>query len=73
MPGAINVPLDELDARLASIGPDRQVVAYCRGPYCVLSFEAVARLREKGIAAQRLEGGMPEWIAAGLPTEVSAP
>ncbi|MFP9135730.1 ArsR/SmtB family transcription factor [Devosia sp. XGJD_8] len=73
VPGAINVPLDELDVRLASIGPDRQVVAYCRGPYCVLSFEAVARLREKGIAAQRLEGGMPEWIAAGLPTEVSAP
>jgi ArsR family transcriptional regulator len=71
VPGAINVPLGELEARLASIGPGQQVVAYCRGPYCVLSFEAVATLRQKGIAAHRLEGGMPEWIAAGLPTEVS--
>ncbi|WP_332701349.1 ArsR/SmtB family transcription factor [Devosia sp.] len=71
VPGAINVPLGELEARLASIRPGQQVVAYCRGPYCVLSFEAVAELRKKGIAAHRLEGGMPEWIAAGLPTEVS--
>jgi rhodanese-related sulfurtransferase/DNA-binding transcriptional ArsR family regulator len=69
VPGAVNLPLAELDARLASIKPSQDVVAYCRGSYCVMSFEAVARLREKGIAARRLEGGMPEWIAAGLPTE----
>ena len=69
IPGAINIPVAELDARLAAVAPYREVVAYCRGPYCVLSFEAVARLREKGISAHRLEGGMPEWIAAGLPIE----
>ena len=69
VPGAVNLPLAELEERLASIKPGQDVVAYCRGPYCVMSFEAVARLREKGIAARRLEGGMPEWIAAGLPTE----
>ena len=69
IPGAINIPVAELDAALAAVAPYRDVVAYCRGPYCVLSFEAVARLREKGISAHRLEGGMPEWIAAGLPIE----
>ena len=69
VPGAVNVPLAELEARLASMEPSQQVVAYCRGPYCVMSFEAVARLRERGFAAHRLEGGMPEWIAAELPTE----
>lgn len=69
IPGAINVPVAELESRLASLTPRQEVVAYCRGPYCVMSFEAVAKLREKGLAARRLESGMPEWIAAGLPTE----
>lgn len=69
IPGAINIPLAELEARLASIAPRKEVVAYCRGPYCVMSFEAVDKLRARGVRAHRLEGGMPEWIAAGLPME----
>lgn len=69
VPGAINVPLDRLENELAALGAGREVVAYCRGAYCVLSFEAVSKLRSKGIKARRLEDGMPEWIAAGLPVE----
>ena len=69
IPGAINVPVAELEARLESLAGAREMVAYCRGAYCVMSFEAVAKLREKGLAARRLEDGMPEWIAAGMPTE----
>lgn len=69
IPGAINVPVAELETRLASLTGAQELVAYCRGAYCVMSFEAVARLREKGFAARRLEAGMPEWIAAGLPIE----
>ena len=69
VPGAVNVPLEDLESALASLTPEQDVVAYCRGPYCVMSFEAVAKLRERGIPARRLEGGMPEWIAAGLPVE----
>lgn len=65
VPGAVNVPLAELEARLADLPPDREVVAYCRGPYCILSFEAVAALRAKGYQARRLEDGFPEWQAAG--------
>lgn len=69
IPGAINVPIAELETRLASLAGANELVAYCRGPYCVMSFEAVARLRQKGLAARRLEAGLPEWIAAGLPVE----
>lgn len=69
LPGAINVPLSELEARLSEFNPDQIVVAYCRGPYCVLSYDAVARLREQGIRAQRLQDGYPEWKIAGLPVE----
>jgi rhodanese-related sulfurtransferase len=65
--GALNVPLDRLQERLKDLPPDREVVAYCRGPWCVLSFEAVARLREAGFAARRLQDGLPEWRRAGLP------
>jgi ArsR family transcriptional regulator len=65
--GALNVPLDRLEERLRDLPPDREVVAYCRGPWCVLSFEAVARLREAGFAARRLQDGLPEWRRAGLP------
>jgi len=72
LPGAINLPLAELEARLAELDPAREVVAYCRGAYCVLSFEAVATLRAAGLAAHRLEEGYPEWRAAGLPVEVVA-
>lgn len=71
VPGAINVPLADLQARLPEIDPDREIVAYCRGPWCVMSFEAVAALRKRGFQARRLEDGLPEWKAAGLPVEVT--
>jgi ArsR family transcriptional regulator len=67
LPGALNVPLRELAARLAELDPAQEIVAYCRGPYCVLSYEAVAALRAGGFRARRLEDGLPEWRAAGLP------
>ena len=69
LPGAINIPLKEIEKRLAELPKRREVVAYCRGPYCVLSFEAVAALRERGFKVRRLEDGLPEWRAAGLPIE----
>ncbi|MGA8050096.1 MAG: metalloregulator ArsR/SmtB family transcription factor [Burkholderiales bacterium] len=69
LPGALNVPLAELDARRAKLPRRREIVAYCRGPYCVLAFDAVARLRARGYDARRLEGGYPEWKSAGLPIE----
>jgi len=71
LPGAINVPLSELEARLGDFSPDQVVVAYCRGPYCVLSYDAVAQLRQHGIQARRLEDGYPEWKIAGLPVETT--
>ena len=67
VPGALNVPLDELEARLAQFDAAQEIVAYCRSTYCVLSFEAVALLREHGFKVRRLEDGFPEWRAAGLP------
>lgn len=67
VPGALNMPLRELTQRLADLPRDQEIIAYCRGPYCVLAFEAVALLREHGFKARRLEGGFPEWRAAGLP------
>jgi len=69
LPGAVNIPLRELEARLADLDLLQEIVAYCRGPYCVLSYEAVAALRTKGFKARRLEDGFPEWRAAGLPVE----
>ena len=71
LPNAINIPLRELPKRLRDIPKTREVVAYCRGPYCVLAFEAVALLRERGFKVRRLEDGYPEWKAAGLPVEAS--
>lgn len=65
--GARNIPLAELKARLDELPPDVDVVAYCRGPWCVLAFEAVAFLRATGRVARRLDGGLPEWRRAGLP------
>lgn len=67
LPGAVNVPLRELATRLGYFDPGQEIVAYCRGPYCVLSYEAVAALRARGFKARRLEDGLPEWRAAGLP------
>jgi rhodanese-related sulfurtransferase/DNA-binding transcriptional ArsR family regulator len=69
VPGAINVPLKELEARTAEIDPTKDIIAYCRGAYCVYSYEAVAKLRAKGFRIRRLEDGLPEWEAAGLPVE----
>jgi rhodanese-related sulfurtransferase/predicted transcriptional regulator len=70
IPGALSVPLDELDAALARLRKRTHVVAYCRGPYCVLAPQAVERLRAKGFTARRLVDGMPEWRLAGLPVAV---
>jgi len=72
LPGALNVPLRELKRRLRELPRDQEIVAYCRGAYCVLSYEAVAELRKRGFKASRLEGGYPEWKAAGLPVESAA-
>lgn len=72
VPGALNIPLSELEQRLGELPPDREVIAYCRGPYCVLSFEAVSALRARGYLVRRLEDGYPEWKAAGLPVETFA-
>lgn len=70
--GALSVPLSHLDAALVDLPRDREVVAYCRGPYCVLAAEAVRRLRDAGLDARRLDGGLPEWRAAGLPVATDA-
>ena len=72
IPHAINVPLPQLSTRLAELDPGQEIVAYCRGPYCVLSFEAVAALRSRGFRVRRLEDGLPEWRAAGLPVIIGS-
>jgi rhodanese-related sulfurtransferase len=66
LPGAISIPVAELRRRLAELPAHREIVAYCRGPYCAFAHEAVALLREEGYVARRLEDGLPEWQAAGL-------
>lgn len=67
LPTALNIPMNELAERLAELSPDREIVAYCRGPRCTMAFEAVALLRRRGLSARWLDGGFPEWKAAGLP------
>ena len=67
LPHAINTPLRELARQLRMLPRDREIVAYCRGHYCVFAYEAVALLRENGFKACRLVDGFPEWKAAGLP------
>lgn len=67
LPQAINIPLEQLEDMLDRLPRDREIVAYCRGPYCVLSHEAVQRLRQLGYRVRRFEEGYPEWKAAGLP------
>ena len=67
LPQAINVPLDQLEAMFAELPREKEIVAYCRGPYCVFSHKAVQRLRQVGYRARRFEEGFPEWKAAGLP------
>jgi rhodanese-related sulfurtransferase len=69
VPGAVNIPLQELEKRIKELRKRREIVAYCRGPYCLMSYDAVALLRKKGFKARRLEAGMPEWRQAGLPVQ----
>lgn len=71
VPGAVNVPLSELEKYLEQLDTGQEIVAYCRGPHCVLAFEAVARAREKGVNARRMQDGFPEWRMAGLPVNKS--
>jgi rhodanese-related sulfurtransferase len=70
IPGAVSIPVGQLGQRLAELAPATEVVAYCRGPYCVFAHDAVRLLRARGRAARRLAGGMPEWRLAGLPVAV---
>ncbi len=69
LPNAINIPPDQIAERIEQLEGDKKIVAYCRGPYCLFSYDAVKLLREKGFDAQRLEDGFPEWQAAGHPTQ----
>jgi len=69
IPGAINVPIEALPKRLKTLPKDQEIVAYCRGPYCMFALDAVATLRNKGYRARRLEEGFPEWKAERLPVE----
>ncbi len=72
IPGAVSVPLGDLERRLDELPRDREVVAYCRGPYCVMAVEAVEALRARGFSAIRMEEGVPDWRSRGLPVEASA-
>jgi rhodanese-related sulfurtransferase len=67
LPGAVSIPLSELRRRLRELPRDREIVAYCRGPFCAFAHEAVGVLVDAGFTARRLEDGLPEWQAAGLP------
>jgi rhodanese-related sulfurtransferase/DNA-binding HxlR family transcriptional regulator len=69
--GAVNIPLEKLKKKLSALDAGKEIVAYCRGAYCVLSFEAVAILRQKGFRVRRLQDGLPEWRAAGLPVTMA--
>lgn len=72
IPGALSIPMSELEAKLIELPRDREIVAYCRGPFCVLAPKAVAMLRAHGFRARRLKDGLPEWRLSGLPTEADA-
>ncbi|MHB0948046.1 MAG: ArsR/SmtB family transcription factor [Gemmatimonadaceae bacterium] len=65
--GAMSIPLDTLDTRVRDLPANRPVVAYCRGPYCVMALEAVERLRRRGVEARRFPQGVPDWRRSGLP------
>ncbi len=69
IPGALNIPVDELPKHLDSLPRGQEIVAYCRGPYCMLAFDAVAQLRGAGLQARRLEDGFPEWKAEQRPVD----
>ncbi len=70
IPGAVSVPLEELERRLSELPRDQEIIAYCRGPYCIFAVHAVELLRERGFTARRFEEGIPEWRLAGLPVAV---
>ena len=70
LPQALSIPVAELEARLSEVPLDREIIAYCRGPYCVFADEAVEILRTRGYHARRLEQGVADWRALGLPVEV---
>ena len=72
LPGAVHIPLEELADRLAELPRDREIVAYCRGQYCVLAHDAVRLLDARGLRARRAEHGIVEWRLAGLPVETGA-
>jgi rhodanese-related sulfurtransferase/DNA-binding transcriptional ArsR family regulator len=72
IPGALSVPVPELKRRLRELPKDREVIAYCRGRYCVYSLAAVTLLRKQGYRARRAQEGLPDWRAAGLPVEAGA-
>ncbi|MBI4742334.1 MAG: metalloregulator ArsR/SmtB family transcription factor [Betaproteobacteria bacterium] len=69
LPFARSMPLHELEMRLAELPADKQIVAYCRGPFCLMSGEAATLLRQRGFSAQKIADGVPEWLAAGLSLE----
>lgn len=71
IPGAVSIPLDQLARRVAELPVDAEIVAYCRGPYCVMAPEAVSVLRRAGRRARRLADGLPEWRHAGLPVAMA--
>jgi rhodanese-related sulfurtransferase/biotin operon repressor len=71
VPGAVNIPVNQLEKRLNELPRRKEVIAYCRGPFCLMSYEAVQLLRKKGMKARRLRDGMPQWRIAGLPVETS--
>lgn len=70
--GALSAPVDELDARIETLPRSQEIVVYCRGPYCVFADESLARLQARGFRARRLDIGLPDWRAAGLPVESGA-
>ena len=70
IPGALSIPLKELERRLSNLPRDQEIVAYCRGPYCVLAIQAVELLRSKGFQALRLEEGIQDWRAMGFSVAV---
>jgi rhodanese-related sulfurtransferase len=70
LPGAVSIQVKDLKRRLSELPRDREIVAYCRGPYCVLAIQAVEILRENGFQAVRLEEGVQDWLAMGFPVAV---